>query len=585
MHSADSLRKPLLVETLQGAESGSRPTRRAARTSRLDRKDAIAVGALMTIAVAIPLWMAVAAGTIGIPAADDWVYMQGADSLYRTGTVHMAGHTAASIGQLVLVQPLLWLSAGAPWAYTAFGLLLAAVGVIATYLLARRFVATGAAVMAVLLILAFPGFARETATFMTDIPTYALIVLCLLEGTRWLQGDGGRRTLIVSVVIGLLAVMVREFALAAPVAILVTSWFHVDGEQRPFVARLSAVFAICVAGELVLSASVPGGGQPYSADVGGLFLIGPVFATLAAALLPVVVLWLLPRLATFRAEEVLLGAGTACLALAVPWGLHRGDLWMPNGLAGDLLLNGARDAVIGGAAWAMSRQLALLATILLASVIVSVFRQALAGALLIRGANASMAWIAVRPDSLLVLFVLAYAAELVIVAPAYIYDRYLFPIVPVVAILLLRGSPPPFRFGRTQAVAHGALAWLAISAALIAANSFAYDAARWRAGEAATRMGYTAQTVDAGYEWVGYHGGDHVGSSAPASDMTWNGDRWALIHPCAVVSNSLPEGDAWTLTNTYPASYMQYLFFGRFERLYLYVASTDGCPTSPSARR
>ena len=69
--------------------------------------------------IGIPLWMAAAAGTIGLPGNDDWIYMRAASSLFRTGNIDMPGHTAASVGQLALVQPLLWLSGGDPCAFTA----------------------------------------------------------------------------------------------------------------------------------------------------------------------------------------------------------------------------------------------------------------------------------------------------------------------------------------------------------------------------------------------------------------------------------------------------------------------------------
>ena len=69
----------------------------------------------------------------------------------------MPGHTAASIGQLVMVQPFLWLSGGNPWAFTAFGLAMGGIGLASTYLLARRFVGTGSAILVVLLVEAFPG--------------------------------------------------------------------------------------------------------------------------------------------------------------------------------------------------------------------------------------------------------------------------------------------------------------------------------------------------------------------------------------------------------------------------------------------
>ncbi len=163
------------------------------------RRDVIALGALRVAGVGIPLWLAAAAGAIGLPNGDDWVYKQGADSLFRTGSIDMPGHTTAAIGQILMAQPFLALSGGDPWAFTAFGLVMAFIGITSTYLLARRFTGTGAAVLVVLLVVAIPGFAREPTGFNTDGPAFALEMLCLLLGVSWLQGSGGRLTLAVAI--------------------------------------------------------------------------------------------------------------------------------------------------------------------------------------------------------------------------------------------------------------------------------------------------------------------------------------------------------------------------------------------------
>ena len=73
--------------------------------------------------------MAVAAGAVGLPSNDDWVYTHAAGSLFDTGRVDMAGHTTAFVGQLALVQPFLWLSGGQQWAFTAFELVMTSVGI------------------------------------------------------------------------------------------------------------------------------------------------------------------------------------------------------------------------------------------------------------------------------------------------------------------------------------------------------------------------------------------------------------------------------------------------------------------------
>jgi len=258
-------------------------------------------------------------------------------------------------------------------------------------------------------------------------------------------------------------------------------------------------------------------------------------------------------------------------------------LWMDHGLAGDLLLSGTRNEVIGAGAWALSRQVASFAAVLLAALAFKWAQHNLSRVGSLSGAKAAAVQIAKRRDGLLVVFLLGYGSELVAFAPIWVYDRYLYPLVPFAAILLLRGPDQIFRFSRSRAFADGAYAWLAISAFIIAANSFAYDAARWREGEAAVAIGYDATTVDAGYEWVGYHASTVGSLSAPATNMAWSGDRWALVQPCAVLSNSPLDDPAMRLIRVDRAAYLRYLLFGPAEPLYLYGASRDGCPPLPAA--
>jgi hypothetical protein len=551
---------------------------------RLGRRDMLALVTLSLAGVGIPLWLSAAAGAIGIPNNDDWVYMRAADSLFHTGSVDMPGHTAASIGQIVMVQPLLWLSGGNSWAFTAFGLVMALIGLVSAYLLARRFVGTGSAVMVVLAIEAFPGFAREAATFMTDVPAFALAMLSLLMGTRWLQGGGSRLTLVASLGVGLLGVSVREFAIAAPAAILVTAWARNRAHERVWLAGVSGLLAAGVAWVLFVAAPMSGRVAYLTTDPWRLSLLAPVFATLAAVLLPAAALAVGRRIATFRPEHIILGVGLVGLMFVLPVGPLVGQLWMADGLVGNALLIGTRDPVISAPAWALSEKLALFAAILVVALTLRWGQRNFAGATSVSTAMARAIQIARSREAPLVLFLAAYAAELtVFTSVGSVFDRYLYPMVPAAVILLLRGPARPSRHGISRPFAHAALAWLAASAFVIAANSFAYDAARYRAGEAAVAMGYDARTVDAGYEWVGYHASGVGNSTSPAYGLTWYDDALSPHRPCAVLSNSPLDLPAFRLIRVNQSAYQQYLFFGPAEPLYLYGGFADGCPAPPSA--
>ena len=164
-------------------------------------------------------------------------------------------------------------------------------------------------------------------------------------------------------------------------------------------------------------------------------------------------------------------------------------------------------------------------------------------------------------------------------------DRYLFPMVPVAAVLLLRAAREPAQFARSRAFAQATLVWLAASAVIIAANSFAYDAARWRAGERAVAIGYDPERVDAGYEWVG----DHPSTDGyPVYSMfgrNLDATLLASYKACAVVSNSPLTEASVHLILMDGGAYRQFLFFGPDEPLYLYGVTADGCPPPPTAQR
>ncbi|MBA2719589.1 MAG: glycosyltransferase family 39 protein [Chloroflexi bacterium] len=553
--------------------------------SRLDRGDAVALAALLLVGVGAPLALAAAAGAVGVPSNDDWVYIRGADSLYRTGSIAIPGHTAAAVGQIVLVQPLLWLAGGASWAYTAFGLAMAALGIVATYLLGRYGAGRRAAVLAAVLVITFPGFARESASFMTDGPAFALEMLSLWLGMAWLR-SGRRSALAASILVGVLGVSIREFAIAAPVAVLAVSLVRSRPGERLLILTLAVLGAAAVATVLALvdSAAINGGlGRPP--EPVRLILLGPALTTLAAGLLPALVPAVGRRLASFSPLHLLLGVGLVAIAFSVPTiGPLVGQFWMPEGLIGNAMLSGTRDPLIHPIAWSMSEALAVLAAVLLAAVVVRWAARQLAGVRTIRAAWKRAGSIAHTPTALLLAFAIGYVAELgaLISMAAYPLDRYLVPMIPIVAILLASGAAGAGRPRWSRPLGHAALAWLGASALVIGANSFAYDAARWRAGAAAVGLGYAPETVDAGYEWAGFHRGEPANADSPARGLTWYWNFLLAARPCAVLSNSPLDADGYHLVHLDATAYRQYLVVGPSEPLYLYGAVDPACPALPA---
>lgn len=548
------------------------------------RRDLAVLAALGVLAVGVPLWLSAAAGTIGIPSGDDWVYARGASSLYRTGSIDMPGHNAAALVQLLLVQPLLWVSGGMPWAFTAFGLIMGLVGVASSYLLARQFVGVASASLAALLFFAFPGLIRETGTFVTDVPAAALGILCLLLGVRWLQQDRAPWALLASVAIGLLAVGIREFAIAAPLAVLATAWIRSRRDQRGLLAAATAVLVIGVILVVAAAGAIPGRSLAPAGTLSLPTLLAPAFLMLAASLLPATILAIGRRVASLDARHVLAGVGLVGAMMVIEPGAP--FLWGQLAVAGgspDSVLNGTREAVIPARAWAAEQQLALIAGVLAVALAVRWTQRRLTERN-VRGLFDAGMRIGRSAEGLLVIFLALNAGELAAFGSLNgLFDRYLYSLVPVSAILILRRYGGAALSARSLAFATASLAWVMAIALLVAANTFAYDAARWRAGNEAVSMGYDPRTIDAGYEWVGSHGVGPQVAGAHDYGLTWYDDYWPSFRPCAVVANSPLDNDDLRLIRVDPAAYRAFLVFGSPAALYLYGALDPSCPPLPAA--
>ncbi len=192
------------------------------------------------------------------------------------------------------------------------------------------------------------------------------------------------------------------------------------------------------------------------------------------------------------------------------------------------------------------------------------------------------AWEWGTPIGLVWVFGAVYAAGLAVygqITSEY-YDRYIWPLVFVLAVLLLHYSQPAPRREWPRmvdgiVVTLSALLVLATTALTI--NADTYSAARWRAGKIAVSQGVPAKSVDAGMEWVGTHATGAVNKSLHPSAPAY--EPWyALVEPgfreCAVVSGSpltYPTLD-FVKTLTY-----EVLGFVGSGTLYIYISSAPGC--------
>jgi len=120
------------------------------------------------------------------------------------------------------------------------------------------------------------------------------------------------------------------------------------------------------------------------------------------------------------------------------------------------------------------------------------------------------------------------------------------------------------------------LSMLLVVSLIFMLNSFAFDSARWRAGERLVQLGVGPEAIDAGYEWVGYYQPalPHSNEILPAE--TFYQALWPGRRACGIVSSRNDGPPSAALVGT--LGYSLVLVTGPEETLYLYRSTGPVCP-------
>jgi hypothetical protein len=484
--------------------------------------------ALVTAGAAVAV--AYASGAMHTAYGDDWSYSRVAFHLYETGHLRLNGWEGMTlVAHLVWAYP--FMAAFGPslavlhWA-TAVA---AVIGLLATFAVLRRFLAPGAALFGTAVIAILPSYGVLVTTYMTDIPAFAAVMVCLELGLAALDADRARRWVLLaaSLAIGMAGFAAREIAIAAPAAVLGAHLVSARRRGAPMWRLVVPPVALLVAAGAFLEwrHGLPGHLDPEGTGptLGSISALAQGYFTLALGLLPAVVagLW------TARGGQSHLAVAgfAAAVALAAVVGLHElrhhealelplGDLYgrswrLPGGEAPA----DSPAAFLPGAVWVAIDVLALVAGALLTVLIASAARERL-GAPRLRAT-----WD--LGSLVLALFALFYSVPLVIRAlqGLPLFDRYFWPLTVPLLVLSLRGlSAAPPRLALATA------ALLAVLTVVAVVHETAVRGAQWKTGDRAVAGGSPVRNVDAGFAWVGYHATGHVGSG-PASP------RWSEPEP------------------------------------------------------
>ena len=492
----------------------------AERSTRRD--PAGARGTLADVALLLVVWAVMVALVDprgDFPLNDDWAFAGSVRLLLDEHVFRLPGWASMTLITQTLWGALVSLVAG--FSYTALRastLLLAGACIVATYLLARQLRATrGIALLAALVLAANPLFVILAHSFMTDVPTLALMLYALLAFARALQ-TGSRAAWAVGTLLTIAAALCRQPGLVVTMGLIAAVLLRPPDRRRWLaLAALSLLLGVGALGAFQFAMNNYGTPLPNAYYKNALFLTWLWQMPLQGALrflisnLFVTVLYcglfLLPLLtvcaASLRSSRWNWALGVTALVIGglSLWSSGRRmpmrvNVLIESGL-GPITLNDwyirniANDPRLPPAFWWTLTVVGLGAAALLVvqcvALIVRVWRE-----------RTMVAAPAAPGRALLLVTTLLYVAS---ACAAIQFDRYFMPIVPLLGVALL-----PADAGR----AISRWRWLAATLPLLLLAGYAvagthdymaWNRARWEALHQLAEDGVEARRIDGGLEF------------------------------------------------------------------------------------
>lgn len=523
---------------------------------------------VVLVTVGVPL--AIRFRTGPIPGNDDWSYIKSALAMRHGHGVRLQGFGQMFlVGQLVAVQPFLWVFGDRIAAFDAFGAVAAAAWLWLVFATVRRVVGPRQALLIVCVVAAWPGLGLLATSFMTDAPFAALCWAQLYVAVR--AFDSGRRLLLVAtLVLAVVAFTFREQSIAVTVAVAVYALFRTSnsaGFRRFAVLGSALTVALCAVLEH-LRRGVPNADvAPYGLSsfdfAGGASNTVRVAFTLGLALSPLAFRFVVVTGAHRNRPLRVIIAWTGTLtggALLVAGHSHTALVGnyvsRPGGYANAVA--GVAPTVLNSVVWGVVQAIAVVSTAVLVGECVQHVGRLRALPAAIRRTPPERAMPFLFGATLGVLYVLlSFAGE-------DQYDRYLLPVLPVAAVGLVRISRPaqrpdaaeaPPRPRTTQLGVAALIAVLYLVGLLITVSTLVRDRTVWDAASRLTATGVPATLINAGSDWDGFHATTAVRRDAVTEEnAAYFGDFWIQRFPessdCYIVTASPLAGASWQLVGT-----------------------------------
>jgi Dolichyl-phosphate-mannose-protein mannosyltransferase len=520
---------------------------------------------VVLVTVGVPLVIRFRIGPI--PENDDWSYIKSALAMHHGDGVQLQGFGQMFlIGQLVAVQPFLWVFGDHAGAFDAFGAVAALAWLWLVFVTLRRAAGRTRALLIVCVVAAWPGLGLLATSFMTDAPFAALCWAQIYVAIRAFE-SGRRSVLVAAFPLAVVAFTFREQSIAVTVAIAVYAIFRRANStafRRYAVVGSLLTVIVCAVLEHARRAVPNADVAPYGLSsfdvVGGLSNIVRAVFTLGLALSPLAFRFAVVTAAHRNrpVRTVLAWAATLTVGAYLLAG-HSHNVLVGNyvsrtgGYANAVA--GVAPAPVNAVVWAVVQTIALVST----AVLVGASVQHAGGLRRLRPT------VAQTPPERALPFLFAATLGVLYVALSFVgedqYDRYLLPVLPVAALAVLRISRPPTRDqngARDQATGVGVavlIAMLYLVGSLITYSTLVRDRTVWDAASRLTADGIPATMINAGSDWDGFHATTPVHRDLVRDEnAAYFGDFWIQRFPqssdCYVVSASPLSSPGWQLVST-----------------------------------
>lgn len=513
------------------------------------RAEYVAAGAIAAVVVSVYLVDAWVRGALGASRNDDWAYLRVALRFAETGEMSLDGWTQMSfLGQAVLAWPFAQLLGPSIASLQLLVVLLAWVGLWASYLVLRSFADRGAAMVGVAVLAVGPIYGSLATSFMTDVPAFSLQAVVLLGATRLVAGGWSSLTFVAMCICGVLATSIREYSLVVLVVSTVAVWLRC----RP-VGRCRTQFWVALAATALLlgclavwRAGMNGGVTVrWIVDAGHVVdrgaTVSRAVVTMGVLVFPIVgLLAMTPqfrrRLAS-RPRRLIVAVGAWLLV-----GLSSDIEWVGNyvGPNGSYvpLVSGQSPPVLPAPVDTALKWIGYITVLVVLCALLCIPSGCSSSRGAMRRPGVWMRSLDSRRAAAVTVWsaygaLAAAHAALLVVSDTQFFDRYLIVFVPVVVATTVHVGAGSWTRGRKQVAAAWCLALAAVGLAFVDASA-TLDGAKWEVGQQLERAGYDASTIDAGFEWFNFHQAGPVQFEVTESRNWWT--SFAATEPVCVTA-------------------------------------------------